>query len=141
MNNIALIIGIEKTLIKNVDQEEWEVKNGLLAKIRSYYNKGYIIIFISNRTVLDNFSSEVFTQKMGILVKKIEDYIAGDVNYGYPGDKNFYHMMPNPGMAYHVAIELTLDLRSSIMIGNSEMENLFAKNAYIGTYYNLSDFL
>ncbi len=47
---------------------------------------------------------------------------------------------PSPGMAYEARDRYGLDLRSSIMVGDSEADRLFARNAGIGHFYWEDDF-
>ena len=58
--------------------------------------------------------------------------------YCYNEDNPFM-VKPNPGMLYEMGLEYDIVLSDSMLIGNSEQDERFAKLAGIGTYYTLDD--
>lgn len=150
--NRAIFIDLDGTLIKTksgaefpIDYDDWEIMRGILPLIRSYSDKGYIPIIVSNQGGIEagHVDADKFDFKLETIVKEVEQYIGSSVNRLYCPfiSKTHYYRKPNPGMAYKAAIELELSLRDSIMVGNQDVDAKFAKNAYIGIYFDVKDFI
>ena len=87
---------------------------------------------------------EGFTEKIEEIKKAISDHINDSVSYTFCpfiSDANYFRK-PNPGMAYSIALQLELSLKHSVMVGDTDhVDGGFAKNAGIGRYYNINDFI
>lgn len=150
MKNKALFLDLDGTLIKTktgerfpVDKDDWEFIGGVLPIVKRFYNQGYNIVIISNQGGIEmGYVKETdFLDKLDKIVAEIEEYLGGGINYGVCKFMNSYFRKPNPGYAYKFAIEMELNLWNSIMVGDRNTDNEFAKNARIGTYYDIEDFL
>lgn len=150
MNNKALFIDLDGTIIKTKSGEtfpknidDWEFIDGVLSRIRLYRDNGYHICIVTNQAGIElgYITKEQFETKIDSICKEIEQYIGHSVNYSYCGYGTSYYRKPNPGFAYQFALELELDLRKSVMVGDMESDAKFAKNAMIGTYMDIKDFL
>lgn len=148
--NKALFLDLDGTIIETKSDSEfpinvldWKFKEGILNKIKKYYDSSFNIVIVSNQggIQLGYLVEKEFNDKLSIIVEQIEKHIEGSINYAYCKDMISYYRKPNPGMAYKFALELQLNLRESIMVGDREEDNGFAKNAYIGTFFTIDDFL
>lgn len=148
--NKALFLDLDGTLIKTKsgntfpkDIDDWEFKDYMLPLIKKFRDEGYNICIVSNQggIELGYITQEQFERKMKKIEEELEQYIGGGVNHHYCGNTRSYFRKPLPGMAYQLAIALELSLRESIMVGDMESDAKFAKNAYIGTYYDVDDFI
>lgn len=149
--NKAVFINLDNTLVKTKSGEEY-FKNvddwkfwgdGLLQKLKQLVEKGYIPCIVSNQggVGLGRVTEADVVTRMKKIEQELETYLGVAVNTAYCTSYDSYYRKPFPGMAYHFALNLALSLRNSIMIGNSNNDSGFAKNAYIGTYYDIEDFL
>lgn len=148
--NKALFLDLDGTIIKTKSGEtfpksveDWEFISGVLPSIKRYSEKGYIIIVVSNQggIQLGYITNEFISNRFNMIRVEIEDYIRTDVNMAYCPSMDHYDRKPNPGMAYYYAIQLKLDLRTSIMVGDNESDANFAIMAGIGAYLHVSQFI
>ena len=148
--NKALFLDLDGTIIVTQSGEtfprdinDWKFNQDVLKKIKNYYQNGYNIIIVTNQGGISEgyVKKEDFEKKLNTIIGKIERFIDGSINYAYCPDMISYYRKPNPGMAYQMALYLELSLRDSIMVGDMTTDNEFAKNAYIGTYYDINSFL
>lgn len=151
MKEKALFLDLDGTLIRtksgskypeNIDDWEFMSRKVLIA-IKKYKEEGFHICIVANDggIELGHYSKEQITTKLDCISKELEQYIGQTVNYAFCGNMESYMRKPNPGMAYRFALELELNLRNSVMVGNSETDAKFAKNAFIGTYLDVEDFM
>mgnify|MGYP002777335427 CR=1 FL=1 len=148
--NKAVFINLDGTLVKTksgndhfINTDDWEFNSGILPVLKRYTNEGYYICIVSNQGGISTgkvLESDV-EERIRKIDKELEQYLGCGVNSAYAKQLESYYRKPNPGMAYHFALELHLSLRDSIMIGSTKTDNDFAKNAYIGTYYHVNDFI
>lgn len=150
MKNKALFLDLDGTVIEvksgnqfPVDKNDWKFKAGVIDAIKRYKDKYFNICIVTNQggISLGHITREDFTEKIEEITKQIGDEIGQGVNYFFCEDMESYFRKPNPGMAYEFAIKLELSLRESVMVGDMESDAKFAKNAYIGTYLDVSDFI
>lgn len=150
MKEKALFLDLEGTLIKSKsgdlywkDSNDWEFIPGVIQKVKMYKNAGYYICIISNQGGIESLKvSQIEVERLLDNVgKELEQYIGGGISHAYCGNIDGYMKKPNPGMAYRLALELELSLRHSVMVGDTESDAQFAKNAYIGTYLDIKDFI
>ena len=150
--NLALFLDLDHTIIKPssggtfpTSIKDWEFLKGVTNVIKHHADRGYRIIIVTNQGGIEagHMTEEEFNvkalniteelKKLGITVSKW--YINKTLN------EDDYSRKPNPGSAYEAALEFKLSLRYSIMVGDRNTDELLAKNAYIGTYYHINDFL
>jgi D-glycero-D-manno-heptose 1,7-bisphosphate phosphatase len=150
--NRALFLDLDGTIIKTksgkdypIDTNDWEFMPAILTLIKKYNDEGFIIIIVSNQGGIEAgiVDAVKFDEKFDKIRNEIAQYTGENVNGMYCPflNKDHYHRKPNPGMAYTAALKLELSLRNSIMVGDMDSDAKFAKNAYIGTYYDIKDFL
>lgn len=148
--NKALFLDLDGTVITTKsgntfpkDINDWKFNHNILRMIREYYNDNYNIIIVSNQGGIASgyITKEDFEKKLETITTKIERFIGGTISHAYCPDMISYYRKPNPGMAYQMALYLELSLRDSVMVGDMNSDNEFAKNAYIGTYYDINSFL
>lgn len=151
MKEKALFLDLDGTLIRtrsgnihpeNIDDWEFMSRKVLIA-IKKYREAGFHICIVANDggIELGHYTKEQIETKLDCISKELEQYIGQTVNYAFCGNMESYMRKPNPGMAYRFALELELSLRDSVMVGNTETDAKFAKNAYIGTYLDVEDFM
>lgn len=148
----ALFLDLVGTVIKTKSGEsfpqkvdDWDIPSGILPRIKAYKEEGFHIIIVSNEggIELGKTTATEVEERIERICKEIEQYIGIGVNYCYAGyaDRHHYMKKPNPGMAYTMALQLELSLRNSVMVGDTESDAKFAKEAFIGTYLDVKDFI
>lgn len=147
--NKALFLDLDGTIIttksgdtfaKNID--DWKFLPNVLNRIKFYADEGYIICIVTNQggIELGYITKEDFEAKFSAIIAEIEQFIRTDVNALYCMYMDGYYRKPNPGMAYQLAQELSLNLKNSIMVGDSDSDKEFADNAGIGNFMFATDF-
>src|SRR5688500_5670400 len=135
--NKALFLDLDGTLIcvKSgsefpKDLNDWMFIPKVVSKVAQYHNDGYIICIVTNQggIELGHVTSVDMENKLRIISEELESEIGIGVNTIYCPYMESYHRKPNPGMAYTLALELSIDLRESIMVGDAESDKLFAYN-------------
>ena len=148
--NRALFLDLDGTIIitksgKNfpTDIDDWMFIPKVLDNIKFYSDQGYIICIVTNQggIELGYITHENIDNKLKDITKEIEHRIGTYVNTVYCPYMSGYHRKPNPGMAYKMALELELDLKNSIMVGDSESDKTFAENANIGNFCYITEFI
>lgn len=148
--NKAVIVNLDNTLVKTKsgneyfsDPKDWEFTSGLLPKIRTLVDKSYIPCIVSNQAGIGTgrVREQDVNDRIKYIEQELEQYLDTKVYSTYCSQLESFYRKPNPGMAYYLALALEFSLRNSVMIGNSKSDMDFAKNAYIGTYYDLEDLL
>ena len=156
--NKALFLDLDGTLIKTKSGEtfpknihDWEFKLGMLPKIQMMYQSECFIIIVTNQAGIEagHITEIEFLAKISNIIYQMEEKIHVPCAYWYCDRLNSYKRKPNPGMAYEAATQLELDLSKYIMVGDasglegqfSDSDKMFAENAGIGTYYDISEFL
>jgi D-glycero-D-manno-heptose 1,7-bisphosphate phosphatase len=149
MRNKGLFLDLDGTVITTksgkefpTDINDWRFTPNMLSKIKFYSDQGYVVCIVTNQggIELGHITTENITSKLRNIGEEIEQYIRIDVNTIYCPYMKGYHRKPNPGMAYTLALELELDLKGSIMVGDAKSDEEFAINAGIGTFMYVSDF-
>jgi DNA 3'-phosphatase len=148
--NKAVFMNLDNTVVKTKsgeqyfkDANDWEFIGGFLPKLKVLVDAGYIPCVVSNQAGVStgNVLETILSARMKNIEQEMEQYLGCSVNFAYCTQLESYNRKPYPGMAYYIAMELYLSLRRSIMIGCSKVDSDFAKEAYIGTYYDIEDFL
>lgn len=148
--NKALFLDLDGTIIKTKsgqtfpnNLDDWDIIEGILPRIRAYKEAGYYICIVTNQGGIEQgyITKEQFETKLERISKEIEQYIGIGVNSMWCGNMKSYFRKPNPGMAYQLALELELNLRESVMVGDMDSDEKFAKLAHIGVYQDVKDFI
>lgn len=148
--NKAVFISLEGTLVKTksgkdypINEDDWEFISGVLPKLHYMTDLGFIVCIVSNQGGIG--SGKTTAKEVDARLKKIDDelsqYLGTGVNNAYCPYLESYFRKPSPGMAYNFALHLELSLRKSIMVGNSTTDSHFAKEAHIGTYFDVDSFI
>lgn len=147
--NRALFIDLDGTIIRPRDNREfpnapddYEYLPGILSKIREYSDNGYYICIVSNQGGISagHITHDFIEKRLNLISQEVEQYIHAAINYIYCPNFNDYNRKPYPGMAYTMALQLDLDLRECIMVGDSGDDRGFAHNAGIREFYYVGDF-
>jgi DNA 3'-phosphatase len=148
--NKAVFISLEGTLVKTKsgdqyprDDSDWEFVSGLIPKLRYLVDIGYIPCIVSNQGGIGSgkITEQDIIDRLHLIDKELEEQIGTGVNNAYCPHLESYYRKPNPGMAYYFALELQLSLKKSLMIGNSNTDSHFAKEAHIGIYFDINSFI
>jgi len=127
------IINIErKDYVKSV--EEFVLIDGIFDVIRSIKEKGYLVIIITNQSAINRkIINENDLQKIhDFLFKQAERQnvkIDGVYFCPHTPDENCKCRKPRPGMILKAAQEFQIDLKKSMMIGDSDKDIEAAQQA------------
>jgi len=157
-SNKALFLDLDGTIIETAsgkkfpkNKYDWKFKQGILKKIKQYYESGYKIIIVSNQAGIEYgyVSKEDFEDKLKVIIQDIKNHTGASNVYGdyCPESRSFYRK-PNPGMGYAAAIEHELNLAHCIMVGDasglddsfSDSDKKFARNCNM-MYFDINSFL
>lgn len=166
----ALFIDLDGTIIEvksgkkfPKDLKDWQFKPDILPRLKEAHEEGYLIAIVSNqagiekRNVTGNKkypSSIEIDLKLNEIVHQICSYIKMDnvphnIVTSYCGYSDSYFRKPNPGMAYHIALEHGVLIHESIMVGDasgnpgdfSDSDLQFANNINVKKYLDVKQFL
>lgn len=147
----ALFVALDNTLITTnsgnkypIHSEDWKFMPNILDAIKSYSNHGYRIIIISNQKEITQgiINEKVFIKKIEKICSKLEKNLKLEKNsviYTYCKDIDSFNTMPNPGMAYELAVEYEISLLNSVMIAEEIDDLLFRVSSGIGALHETSD--
>ena len=147
----ALFLDLDGTLITTrsgrafpLHSEDWKFLPDTLKLIRRQYLEGFQLIIVTNQGGIEEgyITERAFILKIEAICKSLEKLLKlkkNKVSYYYCKNLVDYNRKPNPGIAYEAALDYELDLGNSIMVGDMVTDREFAKNAGIGTYYDVLD--
>ena len=148
--NKALFLDLDGTIVKPKDgktfpdtPDDFLFLEGILPFIKEYNDIGYYICIVSNQAGISQgfITHEFMEERLDLISKEIEEYIGRGINYMYCANYGCYDRKPNPGMVYTMALQLELDLRESVMVGNSQDDYDLMKVSGIGKFYWINDIL
>lgn len=150
--NKALFMDLDHTVVRPKhgakfpkDIHDWEFIPGVLDKMKRFNELGYLILIVSNQGGIELGYTTIpeFTGKMFDIMVAANSYDVTINNYMYciSNDKADHMRKPNPGMAEILATMNNIDLENSIMVGDMDTDEGFAKNAGIGEFYYIDKFL
>ena len=132
--------------------EPWDqyLLPGVAEQLAAYQARGYLIVGVTNQGgVAFGALTERDVQRINQhLMKTLAPGLFELILYcpyhphGWVKDyqRNAPCRKPNPGMAYEARDRLSLDLAASIMVGDREVDRLFAEHAGIGSFFWARDF-
>ena len=135
------VINVEKNYVYKI--EDFEFIDGIFELAKSYQEKGFLIIVITNQAgigrgyyteedfhKLNNWMIEQFKQR-GIEITEVY-YCPYHPTHGI-GEylKDSYDRKPNPGMILKAQEKYNIDLSQSILIGDKESDIEAGRNAGI----------
>ncbi|MBM7609069.1 D-glycero-D-manno-heptose 1,7-bisphosphate phosphatase [Lysinibacillus composti] len=135
------VINIEKNYVHKI--EEFEFIDGIFELTKSFQEKGYLIIVITNQAgigrgyyseedfhILNDWMMEQFKQR-GINITEVY-YCPYHPTHGI-GEykKDSYDRKPNPGMILKARDKYNINLGESFLIGDKESDIQAGKNAGI----------
>lgn len=159
-NNQALLLDVDHTVIKPKsgntfpeDEHDWRFIGEILPFIRRKFLSGYKVVFVTNQAgvAYGYTTKEELKRKFDRMRIKLARYLGGSshrtgITKGeFPlymcTEKESYYRKPNPGMIYQAALDHKLDLKNSVMIGDSETDEEAANNASVGKFYYINQIL
>ena len=127
--------------------EPWDqrLRAGVVPCIQAYRARGYAIVGVTNQggvglgMLTERDVDEINARLMHELAPGLFDLILYCPYHPYARHGRYHDQAgcrkPRPGMAYEARDRLGLDLAASIMVGDLEVDRLFARNAGIGTFW------
>jgi D-glycero-D-manno-heptose 1,7-bisphosphate phosphatase len=151
-DNKALFLDLDHTLIRPLggrtfpkDDKDWEFISEMIPILKDFQDRGYLLLVVSNQGGIEagHTTEFEFNEKCRNISDRLIEYGVDITKWYYSVslDKESFDRKPSPGMAYKAALDFKLYLRYCTMVGDMDTDNTFAKNAYIGTYYDVKDFI
>lgn len=150
--NKALFLILDGTLITTksgrsfpLHEEDWKFTTRWELLLKDSIKEGYKIILVDNQLAVgegtvNEASFYKKDNKICQIIEKDLDLPKNSIATTYCfNEENRFYVKPNPGLLYEIALEYDVILSNSILIGNSEVDELFAKNAGVSSYYTLDD--
>ena len=149
--NKALFLTFDDTLVTTLSGrkhslhgEDWKFINQAVYAIRDGIKEGYIVCLLINQSgITNNFISErTFNRKLELILSTLEKDLKlkqNTIKYAYCVDEDSYNYLPKPGMIYELALEYEINVTSSILIGNSDLDLAIIKLSGIGQFINVSE--
>lgn len=154
MNKIkAVFTNLDGTLIKTktgrtfpLHTADWRLVDETLEALEHYIKLEYKVIIVTNQGGIEQgyIVEKAFIIKINTICDKVEKELKlpkGSVSFLYCKHGDSYYRKPNPGMAYDAALEYEIDLKASVMFGDTETDREFALNAGIGEYKDINDII
>jgi D-glycero-D-manno-heptose 1,7-bisphosphate phosphatase len=147
----AIFINLDNTLITTVSgrvfslhSDDWRINTNLLDFLLKYLPDYDRLIIVSNQDAiaLGEQTMYGFNRMLENICRLLENNLkiaSNSIAYTYCINKGDFRYMPNPGMAYEMALEYEIDLSQSIMIGSSLIHEQFSKKANIKQYIYLTN--
>lgn len=128
-----------------VEPEDQRVLPGVRERIVAYRAAGYRIVGATNQggvahgVLTEDDVRAIHTYLQEVLLPGLFDLLLYCPYHPYGMLREYRRdapcRKPRPGMAHEAQTRLGLDLASSIMVGDSQADRLFATNAGIPTFY------
>lgn len=130
--------------------EDQTLRPGALERLAEYRARGYAIVGVTNQggvafgTLSEQDVVEINQYLQERLAPGVFDLILYCPHHPYGYIRAYTHdascRKPRPGMAYEARDRLGLDLGASLMVGDMEVDRLFAENAGIPVFYWAHEF-
>jgi D-glycero-D-manno-heptose 1,7-bisphosphate phosphatase len=130
--------------------EDQTLRAGVLERLEEYRARGYAIVGVTNQggvafgTLTEQDVVEINQFLQARLAPGVFDLILYCPYHPYGYIRAFARdpecRKPRPGMAYEARDRLGLDLSASLMVGDMEVDRLFAINAGIPVFYWAHEF-
>ena len=134
------VINVEKNYLYEI--EEFEFMDGIFDLCRSYEQKGYLIVVVTNQSGIARgyYSEDDFARLSEWMIDEFKEQsidIAGIYYCPHHPDISgtCSCRKPEPGMLFDAAENLDIDLKNSVMIGDKERDIEAAINAGVQTSY------
>lgn len=130
-------------------KEDFEFVDGIFELCRHFQEKGYLLIVVTNQSGIARgmYTEEQFQdltnwmtaqfQKQGIKITKVY-YCPHHPEFGPSEARNCECRKPKSGMILRGAIELGIDLKKSVMIGDKRSDQEAAEAAGIGVFIKVN---
>ena len=139
------VINIEKEYLYKI--EDFEFIDGIFDLCKYYQSLGYIIVVATNQSgIARGYYSEVDFDKLTSWMLKEFSSKGIDIKMVYhcPHHPDISGKCscrkPNPGMLLQASIDLSIDLKNSIIIGDKERDVLAGINAGLTTTYLFDEY-
>ncbi len=129
------VINIEKEYAHKI--EDFEFQKGVFGAVKSFYEKGYLIIVVTNQSGIARgyYTNEDFWSLTEYMVGELEKHgakIAKVYHCPHTPEDGCDCRKPNPGMLLAAQKEFDIDMQNSWMIGDKEGDIKAALNAGVG---------
>ena len=154
----ALFIDRDGTINEYVgfltDINDLRLKPGTAELIKKYNTMGYLVIVVTNQPVIAR--GDITWEELDEIHKKMETLLGEKGAYvddificphhpdkGFEGERPEYKIKcdcrkPAPGMLSKAAEKYNIDLKASIMVGDSDTDRQAAAAAGVGKYYDIN---
>lgn len=137
------VVNVEKNYLHK--PEDFELVDGIAEVCRSYQEKGYLIIIVTNQSGIARgyYSEEDFRHLSDWMVEHFKTF-GIDITriYHCPHHEEISGACdcrkPEPGMFLNAMNDYGIDMPSSVMIGDNERDITAARRAGVGTNILLS---
>jgi D-glycero-D-manno-heptose 1,7-bisphosphate phosphatase len=153
----ALFVDLDNTVretisgrVHPVRPEDQVLLPGVARRLAEYKARGYAIVGVTNQGavafgMLTEADVEAINRRLREeLAPGLFDLILFCPHHPYGHVRRYSHdapcRKPNPGMAFEARDRLGLDLGASLMVGDLEVDQLFAANAGIPVFYWADEF-
>ncbi len=134
---------------------DFKLKSDAVNLIKKANSNGYLVIVVTNQPVIAR--GEVTWEELDEIHNKMETLLGEQGAYvddificphhpdkGFPGERIEYKIRctcrkPEPGMIIEASNRYNIDLKNSIMVGDTENDYLAAKAAGIGRYIDINN--
>lgn len=144
--NKALFLTLDNTLVLTksrqmypLHSEDWTFILPTLEAVRDYYNKGFHIIVLCNKVLIND---KLFYRRTNDIMNRLSSYLLDKgerVTHEYALKEDSFNWLPSPGMVYELATEFKLNLKRSVLIGSTYSDKDIVESSGIGYYINASD--
>lgn len=125
--------------------EDWKFKYGWFDTLSNAVINGCKICIVDNQFNAGStgfISDALFNIKIENICKILEKDLSlpnNSIITNFAFDENDpFRCVPYPELLYEVAIDYSIILKDSLLIGNSEVHEQFAMYAGVGTYYDVN---
>ncbi len=153
----ALFVDLDGTVretisgrVHPVTPEDQVLRPGVKPKLAEYRARGFRVVGVTNQAgvamgILSEADVRAINHRLEVdLAPGLFDLILYCPYHRYGHIARYRResacRKPNPGMAYEARELLGIDLAASIMVGDMEVDSLFARNAGIPTFYWADEF-
>jgi len=135
-----LFVSLDGTLISTktgnkypLHSKDWKINTQVVNIIKKHKDKGYRIVIVSNQFGVRKgfFSERMVIEKLEAICAVIEKTLEITFNkliYSYCIKEDNYYSLPNLGQIYELAIEHELNLKDSVVLGNTDLDKELSKN-------------
>lgn len=145
----ALFLTLDNTLVNTLSgrkyslhREDWKFNVQAVAAIRDFIDRGYRVCLLINQVGISQgfIQEKTFKAKLELILSTLERDLKlykNQIKYAYCTDEESYDCLPKPGLIYALARKYTIDVPTSILIGNSIYDKDICRYSGIGTFIDV----